>query len=67
MIKEYNRNMHAMSDFEDLSISSSNESIQSIISNTSNEDQTTTVASQPTRSEAMGKNEKGIILRIIRI
>ena len=35
MIKKYNPNMHAMSDFEDLSISSSNKNIQSIISNTS--------------------------------
>eukprot|EP00957_Ditylum_brightwellii_P012075 912794-Ditylum_brightwellii.AAC.1 len=34
MIKERNRNMHAMSDFKDLSISSSNKSIRSIISNT---------------------------------
>eukprot|EP00957_Ditylum_brightwellii_P146162 11128968-Ditylum_brightwellii.AAC.1 len=37
-IKEHNCNMHVMSDFKDLSISSSNESIKSIksvISNTS--------------------------------
>eukprot|EP00957_Ditylum_brightwellii_P119124 9086885-Ditylum_brightwellii.AAC.1 len=34
-IKECNRNMHLMSNFEDLSISSSNESIQGIISDTS--------------------------------
>eukprot|EP00957_Ditylum_brightwellii_P146836 11178237-Ditylum_brightwellii.AAC.1 len=34
-IKECNCNMHAMSDFEDLSISSSSKHIQSIISNTS--------------------------------
>eukprot|EP00957_Ditylum_brightwellii_P127174 9697098-Ditylum_brightwellii.AAC.1 len=37
-IKERNHNMHAMSNFEDLSISSSNDSIESIISNTSNEE-----------------------------
>eukprot|EP00957_Ditylum_brightwellii_P209705 15362868-Ditylum_brightwellii.AAC.1 len=37
-IKERDRNMHAMSNFEDLSISSSDESIQSIISDTSNEE-----------------------------
>eukprot|EP00957_Ditylum_brightwellii_P132054 10068369-Ditylum_brightwellii.AAC.1 len=37
-IKERNHNMHTMSDFKDLSISSSDESIQSIISNTSDED-----------------------------
>eukprot|EP00957_Ditylum_brightwellii_P089643 6827266-Ditylum_brightwellii.AAC.1 len=37
-IKECNHDMHTMSDFEDLSISSSNDSIQSIISNTSNEE-----------------------------
>eukprot|EP00957_Ditylum_brightwellii_P118083 9005680-Ditylum_brightwellii.AAC.1 len=37
-IKECGRNMHAMSDFEDLSISSSDESIQSIISNISYEE-----------------------------
>eukprot|EP00957_Ditylum_brightwellii_P050291 3814177-Ditylum_brightwellii.AAC.1 len=34
-VKEYNHDMHTTSDFEDLSISSSNKSIQSIISNTS--------------------------------
>eukprot|EP00957_Ditylum_brightwellii_P060953 4627222-Ditylum_brightwellii.AAC.1 len=34
-IKGCHRNMHVMSNFEDLSISSSNKSIQSIISNTS--------------------------------
>eukprot|EP00957_Ditylum_brightwellii_P177573 13525538-Ditylum_brightwellii.AAC.1 len=34
-IKERGCNMHAMSNFEDLSISLSNKSIQSIISNTS--------------------------------
>eukprot|EP00957_Ditylum_brightwellii_P092479 7042224-Ditylum_brightwellii.AAC.1 len=34
-IKEHDCNMHAMSNFKDLSISSSNESTQSIISNTS--------------------------------
>eukprot|EP00957_Ditylum_brightwellii_P119458 9114387-Ditylum_brightwellii.AAC.1 len=37
-IKECKRIMHAMSNFEDLSISSSNESIKSIISDTSNEE-----------------------------
>eukprot|EP00957_Ditylum_brightwellii_P041020 3106260-Ditylum_brightwellii.AAC.1 len=37
-IKECNRDIHAMSDFKDLSISLSNESIQSIIINTSNEE-----------------------------
>ena len=37
-IKEHNHDMHAMSNFKDLSISSSHESIQSIISNTSNEE-----------------------------
>eukprot|EP00957_Ditylum_brightwellii_P190088 14471441-Ditylum_brightwellii.AAC.1 len=37
-IKESNRNMHTMSNFKDLSISSSNDSIQSIISNTSDEE-----------------------------
>eukprot|EP00957_Ditylum_brightwellii_P066505 5048935-Ditylum_brightwellii.AAC.1 len=35
--KEHNRDMHMMSDFEDLSISMSDKSIQSIISNTSAE------------------------------
>eukprot|EP00957_Ditylum_brightwellii_P123828 9439428-Ditylum_brightwellii.AAC.1 len=35
-IKECNRNMHMMSSFEDLSISLSNKSVQSIISNTDN-------------------------------
>eukprot|EP00957_Ditylum_brightwellii_P097571 7431033-Ditylum_brightwellii.AAC.1 len=35
MIKECNCNMHAMSNFEDLSLSSINESVQSIIINTS--------------------------------
>eukprot|EP00957_Ditylum_brightwellii_P099525 7581006-Ditylum_brightwellii.AAC.1 len=34
-IKKHNCDIHAMSNFEDLSISSSNESIQSVISNTS--------------------------------
>eukprot|EP00957_Ditylum_brightwellii_P093923 7152869-Ditylum_brightwellii.AAC.1 len=34
-IKERDRDMHAMSDFEDLFISSSNKIIQSIVSNTS--------------------------------
>eukprot|EP00957_Ditylum_brightwellii_P022067 1664664-Ditylum_brightwellii.AAC.1 len=34
-IKERNRGVHTMNDFKDLSISSSNESIQSIISDTS--------------------------------
>eukprot|EP00957_Ditylum_brightwellii_P039401 2980831-Ditylum_brightwellii.AAC.1 len=37
-IKERDRNMHAMSNFKDLSISSSNNIIKSIISNTSNEE-----------------------------
>eukprot|EP00957_Ditylum_brightwellii_P159971 12177264-Ditylum_brightwellii.AAC.1 len=37
IIKECNRDMHAMSNFEDLSISSSNNSIKSIISITFNE------------------------------
>eukprot|EP00957_Ditylum_brightwellii_P186993 14241216-Ditylum_brightwellii.AAC.1 len=37
-IKDRNCDMHAMSDFKDLLISSSDESIQSIISNTSNEE-----------------------------
>eukprot|EP00957_Ditylum_brightwellii_P139267 10614023-Ditylum_brightwellii.AAC.1 len=37
-IKECNHNMNAINDFEDLSISSSNESIQSIISDTSDEE-----------------------------
>eukprot|EP00957_Ditylum_brightwellii_P168622 12834545-Ditylum_brightwellii.AAC.1 len=37
-IKECNRNMHTISNFKDLSISSSNESIQSIISDTSDEE-----------------------------
>eukprot|EP00957_Ditylum_brightwellii_P176839 13470028-Ditylum_brightwellii.AAC.1 len=37
-IKERNRNMHAMSNFKDLYISSSNESIKSIINNTSDEE-----------------------------
>eukprot|EP00957_Ditylum_brightwellii_P182840 13927522-Ditylum_brightwellii.AAC.1 len=37
-IKERNHDMHAMSDFKDLSISSSNGSIKSIISDTSNEE-----------------------------
>eukprot|EP00957_Ditylum_brightwellii_P061851 4693602-Ditylum_brightwellii.AAC.1 len=35
-IKEHDRNMHAMSNFKDLSISSSNNSIKSIISEASN-------------------------------
>eukprot|EP00957_Ditylum_brightwellii_P041977 3178777-Ditylum_brightwellii.AAC.1 len=35
MIKECNHNMHRMSNFEDLSISSSSKSVHSIISNTS--------------------------------
>eukprot|EP00957_Ditylum_brightwellii_P026532 2007310-Ditylum_brightwellii.AAC.1 len=35
MIKEYNCNMHVMSDFKDLSISSSDKKVQSIISDTS--------------------------------
>eukprot|EP00957_Ditylum_brightwellii_P025451 1924386-Ditylum_brightwellii.AAC.1 len=35
MIKEHNCNMHMMRDFDDISISSSDESVQSIISNTS--------------------------------
>ena len=38
IIKERDCNMHAISDFEDLSISSSDESIQSIISGTSDEE-----------------------------
>eukprot|EP00957_Ditylum_brightwellii_P006613 501770-Ditylum_brightwellii.AAC.1 len=38
MIKERNRNMHTMSNFEDLSISLSKKSIQSVISNTFVED-----------------------------
>eukprot|EP00957_Ditylum_brightwellii_P109816 8375687-Ditylum_brightwellii.AAC.1 len=38
MIKERNCNMHVMSDFDNLSLSSSNDSIKSIISNTSNEE-----------------------------
>eukprot|EP00957_Ditylum_brightwellii_P148158 11280494-Ditylum_brightwellii.AAC.1 len=37
-IKERNCNMHTMSDFEDLSISSSNDNTESIISNTSDEE-----------------------------
>eukprot|EP00957_Ditylum_brightwellii_P064799 4916854-Ditylum_brightwellii.AAC.1 len=37
-IKESNRDMHEMSNFEDLSISLNNESIQSIISNTFDEE-----------------------------
>eukprot|EP00957_Ditylum_brightwellii_P175180 13336688-Ditylum_brightwellii.AAC.1 len=37
MIKECNCNIHAMSNFEDLSLSSSNKSVQSIINNTSEE------------------------------
>eukprot|EP00957_Ditylum_brightwellii_P111756 8523835-Ditylum_brightwellii.AAC.1 len=37
-IKGHDCNIHAMSNFKDLSISSSNKSIQSIISNTSVED-----------------------------
>eukprot|EP00957_Ditylum_brightwellii_P171977 13093665-Ditylum_brightwellii.AAC.2 len=37
-LKERNRDMHTTSNFEDLSISSSNKSIQSIISNTSDEE-----------------------------
>eukprot|EP00957_Ditylum_brightwellii_P053381 4046020-Ditylum_brightwellii.AAC.1 len=37
-IKQHNCNMHAMGDFEDLSISSSNKSAQSIVSDTSVED-----------------------------
>eukprot|EP00957_Ditylum_brightwellii_P066362 5037550-Ditylum_brightwellii.AAC.1 len=32
-IKEHNYNMHAMSDFKNMSISSSNKSVQSILSN----------------------------------
>eukprot|EP00957_Ditylum_brightwellii_P148608 11314325-Ditylum_brightwellii.AAC.1 len=38
MIKEGDCDMHAMSNFKDLSISLSNENIQSIIVNTSDED-----------------------------
>eukprot|EP00957_Ditylum_brightwellii_P136499 10409717-Ditylum_brightwellii.AAC.1 len=38
MIKERNCDMHAMSNFKDLSISSNDESIQSIISDTSDEE-----------------------------
>eukprot|EP00957_Ditylum_brightwellii_P056622 4292096-Ditylum_brightwellii.AAC.1 len=38
MIKERNRNMHAMSNFDNLSISSSDDSIESIISDTFNEE-----------------------------
>eukprot|EP00957_Ditylum_brightwellii_P054490 4129147-Ditylum_brightwellii.AAC.1 len=37
-IKECDRNMHEMSNFDNLSISSSNGSMESIISNTSNEE-----------------------------
>eukprot|EP00957_Ditylum_brightwellii_P133596 10185885-Ditylum_brightwellii.AAC.1 len=37
-IKQHNCSMHAMSNFKDLSISSSDESVQNIISNTSVED-----------------------------
>eukprot|EP00957_Ditylum_brightwellii_P012176 920173-Ditylum_brightwellii.AAC.1 len=37
-IKERDHNMHVMINFKDLSISSSNESIQSIINNTSDEE-----------------------------
>eukprot|EP00957_Ditylum_brightwellii_P133228 10158502-Ditylum_brightwellii.AAC.1 len=37
-IKKRNRDMQAMSNFDNLSISSSNDSIKSIISNTSNEE-----------------------------
>eukprot|EP00957_Ditylum_brightwellii_P186017 14162501-Ditylum_brightwellii.AAC.1 len=37
-IKDHDHNMHAMSNFDNLSISSSNDSIESIISNTSNEE-----------------------------
>eukprot|EP00957_Ditylum_brightwellii_P177771 13541303-Ditylum_brightwellii.AAC.1 len=37
-IKEHNHVMHVISNFEELSISSSNESIQSIVSDTSVED-----------------------------
>eukprot|EP00957_Ditylum_brightwellii_P036320 2750712-Ditylum_brightwellii.AAC.1 len=37
-IKECDHNMHTMSNLEDLSLSSSNKSVQSIISDTSVED-----------------------------
>eukprot|EP00957_Ditylum_brightwellii_P042118 3189925-Ditylum_brightwellii.AAC.1 len=37
-IKDCNRDMHAMSNFKDLSISSSDDSIESIISDTSDEE-----------------------------
>eukprot|EP00957_Ditylum_brightwellii_P085365 6494187-Ditylum_brightwellii.AAC.1 len=67
-IKERDCNMHAMSNFEDLSISSSNDSIESIISDTSNEESDgDSCKPATTRSEAMAKNKQGIILRIIRI
>ena len=38
MIKDCDRNMYAMSNFDNLSLSSSNESMESIISDTSNEE-----------------------------
>ena len=60
-------NMQRMSNFKDLSISSSNEIIQIIISNTSDEESDGNSCKPPTRSEVMGKNEQKIILRIIRI
>ena len=37
-IKERDRDMHAMSDFDDISLSSSDESMESIISDTSDEE-----------------------------
>eukprot|EP00957_Ditylum_brightwellii_P143566 10937713-Ditylum_brightwellii.AAC.1 len=38
MIKDCDRDMHAMSGFDNISLSSSNESMESIISNTSDEE-----------------------------
>eukprot|EP00957_Ditylum_brightwellii_P011785 889375-Ditylum_brightwellii.AAC.1 len=38
MIKDRDRDMHAMSDFDDISLSSINKSIMSIISDTSDEE-----------------------------
>eukprot|EP00957_Ditylum_brightwellii_P021737 1639756-Ditylum_brightwellii.AAC.1 len=66
-IKERDCDMHAMSNFKDLSISSSNDSIKSIVSNTSYEESDSDSHKPAHKSEVMGKNKQGIILRIIRL
>eukprot|EP00957_Ditylum_brightwellii_P211590 15366348-Ditylum_brightwellii.AAC.1 len=67
MIKEHHCNMHVMSNFEDMSLSSSNKSVQSIISNNSEGVLTTRVTSWLLRNEAMAQNKKGINLGITKI